>query len=181
MKTRIAAIAAIAAVSVAGVATANSSSNSAKTYKASLSAVNPDATTVGLATVSGKAQLVDGRKNNKVSLHMRHLAPNTSYLWHVHEGSCADTGAPVEGWTYRTSAGANGTLTSDADGNADTKATSKTFNADPTKSYSVNVHVAADTGDVKAGSIIACGDLKRTKKAKKQHPQHPTHAKGPKA
>jgi hypothetical protein len=71
MTRRITAVAGawIAAVSVAGVAIADSG-HSAKTYKASLAAVNPAATTAGLATVVGKAQLVDGKKNNKVSLHL---------------------------------------------------------------------------------------------------------------
>src|SRR3954453_2166952 len=110
-----AAMASIVAIGVVGVASANSG-HSAKAYKASLTAVNPAATTAGLATVTGKAQLVDGKKNNKVSLHMRNLAAGTTYLWHVHEGSCAATGAPVPGWTYRTQLGANGTLTSDASG-----------------------------------------------------------------
>jgi hypothetical protein len=170
-----AAVASIAAIGVAGVATADSG-HSAKTYRASLAAVNPAASTAGLATVVGKAQLVDGKKNNKVSLHMRNLAANTLYLWHVHEGSCAATGAPVAGWTYRTQdAGGNGTLTSNESGNGNTKGKSATFNADPTKSYSVNVHVAAATNGVAIGTIIACGDLKATKKP------HPSQAKGPKS
>src|SRR6266545_2903571 len=125
------AVALIAAMGVAGVAIADSG-HSAKPYKASLTAVDPAATTAGLATVVGKAQLVDGKKNNKVSLHLRNLAADTMYLWHVHEGTCAAPGAPVAGWTYRTQIGANGTLTSDASGNANTKGTSATFNADPT-------------------------------------------------
>ena len=157
-----AAVASIAAVGIAGVATADSG-HSAKPYKASLTAVNPAATTAGLATVTGKAQLVDGKKNNKVSLHMRNLAAGTTYLWHVHEGNCAATGAPVAGWTYRTQAGANGTLTSGDSGNANTRGKSATFNADPAKSYSVNVHVSTLTNGLPAGSIIACGDLKATK------------------
>ena len=77
-----AAVASIAAIAIASVATA-ASGHSATPYKASLAAVNPAATTAGLATVVGKAQLVDGKKNNKVSLHMRNLAPATVYLWHV--------------------------------------------------------------------------------------------------
>src|SRR4051795_11146811 len=119
-------VASIAAIGVAGVATADSG-HAAKTYRASLTAVNPAATTAGLATVAGKAQLVDGKKHNKVSLHMRNLAADTMYLWHVHEGSCAATGAPIPGWTYRTQAGGNGTLTSNESGNANTKGKSATF------------------------------------------------------
>lgn len=187
-----AAAASIVVLGVAGVASADGA-NSAKTYKAALAAVNPAATTAGLATVVGKAQLVDGKKRNKVSLHMRHLAANTMYLWHVHEGSCAATGAPVPGWTYRTQVGGNGTLTSNQSGNANTKGKSATFNADPTKSYSVNVHVASPTNGLPAGTIIACGDLTASKGGGKSKPKHnasgksepkkshPPQAKGPKA
>jgi hypothetical protein len=170
----VAAVASMTAICIASVATA-ASGQSAEPYKASLAAVNPAAATAGLATVVGKAQLVDGKKNNKASLHMRNLAPDTVYLWHVHEGTCAVTGAPVAGWTYRTQVGANGTLTSDASGNANIKGKSATFNADPTKSYSVNVHVSTLTNGLAAGTIIACGDLQATKKP------HPSQAKGPKS
>jgi hypothetical protein len=186
-----AAVASIAAIGVAGVATANSA-GSAKTYKASLAAVNPAATTAGLATVAGRAQLVDGKKNNKVSLHVRNLAAGTMYLWHVHEGTCAAPGEPVAGWTYRTQdAAGNGTLTSNESGNANTKGKSATFNADPSKKYSVNVHVAKLTNGVAAGTIIACGDLKASKAGGKSKPEktgnskpkkpHPPQAKGPKS
>jgi hypothetical protein len=169
-----AAVATIAAVGIASVATA-ASSNSAKAYKASIAAVNPDATTAGLAGVVGKAQLVDGKKNNKVSLHMRNLAADTVYLWHVHEGTCADTGDPVEGWTYRTQMDGNGTLTSNESGNANTKGKSTTFTAAPGTSYSVNVHVSTETNGLALGTIIACGDLEATKKP------HPSQARGPKS
>ena len=185
-----AAAASIVVLGVAGVASADGA-NSAKTYKASLAAVNPAATTAGLGSVSGKAQLVDGKKN-KVSLHVRNLAPGRMYLWHVHEGSCAATGAPVAGWTYRTQVGGNGTLTSNESGNANTKGKSATFNADPTKSYSVNVHVASLTNGLPAGTIIACGDLTASKAGGKSKPKHnaggkkpkkphPPQAKGPKS
>ena len=180
-RLRTAAVAVIAASCVAGPAIAGSG-HSAKTYKASLTAVNPAATTAGLATVWGKSQLADGKKKNKVSLHMRDLTADTMYLWHVHVGSCAATGAPVAGWTYRTQAGANGTLTSNASGTANTRGRSATFNADPAKSYSVNVHVATPTNGLPAGTIIACGDLtpgKAGDKSKAEQPPAPK-AKGPK-
>ncbi|HET9011498.1 MAG TPA: hypothetical protein VFN38_06755 [Gemmatimonadaceae bacterium] len=167
-----AAAASIVALGVAGAASADSG-HSAKTYEASLAAVNPAATTAGLATVAGRAQLVDGKKRNKVSLHMRNLAAGTMYLWHVHEGSCAATGAPVAGWSYRTQVGGNGTLTSSESGNANTKGKSATFNADPPKSYSVNVHVSAATNGLPAGTIIACGDLTTSMAGGKNKPKTP--------
>ena len=113
----VAVVASIAAIGIAAPATAGK----ARPYKASLTAVDPAATTAGVADVRGKAQLVDGKKRNKVSLHMRNLAAGTMYLWHVHEGSCAATGAPVPGWTYRTQVGPNGTLTAKKSGNANTR------------------------------------------------------------
>jgi hypothetical protein len=174
------AVASIAAIGVAGVATA-ASGHSAKVYRATLQAVNPAATTAGLATVTGRAQLVDGKRNNKVSLHMRNLAPGTTYLWHVHTGSCAATGAPLPGWTYRTEdAGGDGTLTTNEDGNANTKGKSRTFNAERGTSYSVNVHLSTETNGLPAGTIIACGDLKKSK-ANGKSKAHPPQAKGPKS
>jgi hypothetical protein len=158
----VAAIASATAIGLAGGSTADAGP-SAKTFKATLTAVKPAATTAGVPKVAGRAELVDGKKRNTVSLHMRRLAANTMYLWHVHEGTCAATGAPVAGWTYRTQTGANGTLTSDSSGVANTDGRSRTFNAASGKRYSVNVHVAADTNGVAAGTIIACGDLKRSK------------------
>jgi hypothetical protein len=169
-----AAVASIAAVGVAGVASADSG-HSAKTYKASVSAVDPAATTAGVADVKGRSQLVDGKKRNKVTLHVRNVAPETMYLWHLHEGSCDAPGAPVAGWTYRTQTGANGTLTSNESGNASTKGRSATFKADPAKSYSVNVHVAAPTNGLAAGTIVACGDLKKSKAGGKGKPKRHTH------
>jgi hypothetical protein len=160
MMIRFVSLAVAGVLALAGVAVANNMG--AKTYRADLAPVNPAATAAGLATVVGKAQLVDGKKNNKVSLHMRNLAADTAYLWHVHEGSCAATGAPVAGWTYRTQdAAGNGTLTSNAAGNANSKGKSASFNADPAKNYSVNVHVATLTNGLAAGTIIACGDLQK--------------------
>jgi hypothetical protein len=156
------AIASAAAIGLAGISTAHAGP-SAKTFKATLTTVNPAAATAGIPKVAGRAELVDGKKRNTVSLHMRRLAANTTYLWHVHDGSCAATGAPVAGWTYRTHTGANGTLTSDSSGVANTNGRSATFKAVSGKSYSVNVHVAMDTNGVAAGTIIACGDLKRSK------------------
>jgi hypothetical protein len=176
-------VAAIAAAGLAGVATA-ASGHAAKVFRASLGPVNPAATTAGVANVRGRAQLVDGKKN-KVSLHMRGLAARTMYLWHVHEGSCAATGAPLPGWTYRTQdAAGDGTLTTNAAGNANTKGKSTTFNAVP--AMSVNVHVAAPTNGLPAGTIIACGDLKASKASGKSKPKatpkqpHPPKAHGPK-
>ena len=102
---------------------------------------------------------------------------------HVHVGTCAPTGAPVPGWTYRTQVGnpPNGTLTSNDAGNGNTKGKSETFNVDPTKKYSVNVHVSVPTNGLDPGDIIACGDLTAVKASGKAKKPHPAQAKGPKS
>jgi hypothetical protein len=172
-----AAVASIAAIAFAGVAGA---AQAATPYKASLAPVDPAATLAGLATVTGKAQLVDGKTNNKVTLHVRHLAPRTTYLWQVYTGSCPVPAAPVPGWTYRTQdAAGGGTLTSNPAGNANTKAKSATFDADPALSYSVGVQLATPANGVPAGTIVACGDFVTKKAADLIKPVGPAKGKGP--
>ncbi len=172
-------VASVAAIGFAGVADAGAA-QPATPYKASLAPVNPAATLAGLATVTGKAQLVDGKKNNKVSLHVRRLAPRTTYLWQVYEGSCPAPVAPVPGWTYRTQdATGAGTLTSNPAGNANTRAKSATFAADPALSYSVAVQLATPANGVPAGTIVACGDLVTKKAPAAIAPAGPAKGKGP--
>src|SRR5262245_9949986 len=168
-------ITALAVVLLSALAvTAVADARGKHTYRPSLAPVNPAATTAGVGAVRGKAQLVDGKRNNKVSLHVRGLASRTTYIWHIHQGSCAATGAPLPGWTYRSQDGAgNGTLTTNHSGGANTKARSATFDAAPGQAYSVNVHVAAATNELPAGTIVACGDL--TGKAAKAHRPHRVH------
>src|SRR5262249_11922490 len=111
--------AAIGVLGITGVASAHGGpSHRSTVYRATLA---PTAA-AGTASITGRAQLVDGKRTNKLSLHMRGLAPHATYLWHIHQGSCAATGAPLAGWDYRThdSAG-NGTLTSNRSGHANTK------------------------------------------------------------
>src|SRR3954447_11089568 len=173
-------IAAVAVVSIATLGmTDAASAHHRDTYRASLAPVNPAAPTAGVAAVRGKAQLVDGMRNNKVSLHVRGLAPRTMYIWHIHRGSCAATGSPLPGWVYRTQDGAgNGTLTTNHSGGANTKARSETFNVDPALAYSVNVHVAGATNGLPAGTIVACGDLiGKPAKAHKPHPPYKPHGR----
>jgi hypothetical protein len=119
------------------------------------------ATTAGIPDVRGRAQLVDGRKRNKVSIHVRGLAAGQTYLWHVHQataagdpcaaGSTVGNPTPYPGWTYRA-------LTAGAAGNANSKGTSSTFPVaapqDTGQAYYVNVHLLD-------GTVIACGVLER--------------------
>jgi hypothetical protein len=139
----------------------------AKVLKATIGPVGTDA---GYAGIEGKAQLVDGKRNDKVSIHVRGLRPGTTYPWHVHAvaadapNPCAQ-GAPqgpiVTAFTYRA-------LTADASGNANSNARSRTFTVDSTKKYYVNVHSPTTF------EPIACGVLKgkKAKKAKKHSKSH---------
>ena len=68
------AVVALAMPSQIGVAVA-AGGPSSTTYTASLTAVEPAATTAGVPDVIGSARLVDGVKSNDVKLHMRNLAP----------------------------------------------------------------------------------------------------------
>jgi hypothetical protein len=145
----------------------------AHVYKAKLKAVGADA---AYATKRfGRAQLVDGKKNNKVSVHFRHLTPGGTYLWHVHQATgpgnpCVDTaigGPPYAGWDWTKV----NPFTANAAGNYNKTFKTKTFpisiaQGDTGFVYYVNVHLAD-------GTVIACGKFKGSRKAtpkfKKQH------------
>jgi hypothetical protein len=128
------------------------------------------ATAAGIPDARGRAQLVDGRKKNKVSLHMKGLAPGETYLWHVHQAKaegdpCTDSAvgnpAPYPGWEYRE-------LTANESGNANSKGRSTAFPAeagDTGEDYYVNVHL-------EDGTVIACGVLER-----KRGGHHKGHSK----
>ena len=137
----------------------------AKVSKAKLTATEA-ATTAGIPDARGRAHLVDGRKNDKVSLHMKGLAPGETYLWHVHQatgegdpcaaGSTVGNPTPYPGWTYRE-------LTAGESGNANSKGRSTTFPVADEESegdFYVNVHL-------EDGTVIACGVLERKRHSHK--------------
>jgi hypothetical protein len=139
-------VATVGALAFAGVATAHGDhhgAKGAKVYRATFA--------------TGKAQLVDGKKRNKISIHVRGLTPGQTYGWHIHKAAnatddpCAPTTpmvvAPYGDWVY-------GALTANAKGNASAKATSATFDSRADKGpFFVDVHLAD-------GTVVACGVLK---------------------
>ena len=142
----------------------------AKVSKAHLEATAA-ATAAGVPNARGRAQLVNGRRHDKVSLHMKGLKPGETYLWHVHQATgegdpCAADStvgnpAPYPGFTYRA-------LTARPSGNANSKGRSTTFpvaTEDGDGDYYVNVHL-------QDGTVIACGVLER-----KRHHGHDKHGK----
>jgi hypothetical protein len=152
----------VAALALAGVAAADH--GGAKTYRATL-AKTAAADAAQLPDVHGKAQLVDGKKHNKISIHVRGLKPGETYPWHIHKAKnstddpCAPNSpaadpAPYGDWTYRA-------LKANDAGGASAKGTSATFDSrSDSGPYYVNVHLPD-------GTVIACGVLKI--KAKKAH------------
>jgi hypothetical protein len=122
-----------------------------------------------------KAQLVDGKKRNKISIHLRGLAPGDVYGWHVHKAAnatddpCAPTTpmvlAPYGDWIY-------GALTANAHGNASANATSATFDSRADKGpFFVDVHLAD-------GTVVACGVLKGKWHGKHGHAKPHKSVKG---
>jgi hypothetical protein len=150
---------AIASLAVAGAAapvTAKKPSPRAKVYRAKLAPV-PVGDYGLLARSRGKAQLVDGKKNNKISIQVRRLSPRVTYGWRIVEAPASatlpcSTGTPVDGWTYKA-------LKANRAGNANSKGKSRTFTADKAKSYFVGVYLPS-------GDAFLCGKL--TNKKQKQ-------------
>jgi hypothetical protein len=143
---------AVASLALTGVAVAND--NAAQPYRAKLAPVP-----VGATTPTGRAHLVDGQKNNIVTVEAKGLTSGTSYPWHVH--------AFVAGVTDPCAPGAAqgpivasfepyGPLTGNADGNGSAKAWSASFNwGAASNQYYVNIH------DPVTLAPIACGLLTR--------------------
>jgi hypothetical protein len=148
----------------------------AHVYKAKITAVGADAAYT--TKRFGRAQLVDGKKNNKVTVHFRRLTPGGTYLWHVHQATgpgnpCevpAIAGPPYAGWDWSKV----NPFKTNADGNYNKTFKTKTFpisiaQGDTGFVYYVNVHLAD-------GTVIACGVFKGSRKAtpkwKKAHRRH---------
>jgi Cu/Zn superoxide dismutase len=137
----------------------------AKVYKATIKAVGADAAYT--TKRFGKAQLVDGKKNNKVSVHVRGLTPGGTYLWHVHQATgpgnpCEDpaiAGPPYAGWDWTKV----DPFTANAAGHYNKTFKTKTFpisiaQGDTGFVYYVNIHFAD-------GTVFACGVFKGSRKA----------------
>jgi hypothetical protein len=136
----------------------------------------------------GKAQLVDNRKRDKLSVHLRRLAPRRTYtfaLYSVPKGEprCQEG---ASGGTQETAFAPKSKRTNKR-GNLNAKQRSKTFKADRAKRYFVLVFDGADP--------VACAKLNGKKakhckagrkhpgkrhgekpaKGKREHPAHPQH------
>jgi hypothetical protein len=155
---RLLALAAVAVFALTSVAVANH--KGAKVYRAKLEPVAASAT-----TPTGKAHLVDGKKNNFVTVHAKGLTTGATYPWHIHEFAAGVTDPCAEGAAQGpiVTAFTYGALTGNEDGNGSAKGKSTTFNVDAAKQYYVNIH------DPGTGAPISCGVL--TRKTPKPHPK----------
>jgi hypothetical protein len=106
----------------------------AKVFKATLTAADKK------SEVRGRAQLVDGRKHDKVTVHVKGLEPGETYAWSVQQ-EVGETD-----FTYRT-------LTAGPSGNASAKARSDSFDAGD-GDFSVEV-------ELEDGTVVASGDFER--------------------
>ena len=73
----------------------------AKVYKGTFKFVGADGDYV--TGNFGKAQLVDGKRNDKLSVHVRRLAAKTKYMFRLQQGVCkqgAAGGTDVAGCKY---------------------------------------------------------------------------------
>ena len=93
----------------------------------------------------GKAHLVDGKRNDKLSVHVRRLAKRTTYTFKLQTGSCG--GAEVTGWTYRQ-------LKTSRKGVGNSWARSKTFKVVKGTKYFVAVYAPGQpAGRVRAAEL----------------------------
>jgi hypothetical protein len=154
---------ALAAVALSpGVALAHSKS---KVYRATFQYVGADGDYV--TGSFGKAQLVDGKRNDKLSVHVRRLARKATYIYRLESApkACAADapgGTPVPGWKYKP-------LRTNKAGVANSKATSRTFTVSKSVSYFVGVYRTTATGGI--GELALCAQL--TTKSKPKHGHHP--------
>jgi hypothetical protein len=165
MKKLIALLALVALALVPAAAQA-STAKRAKVYKGTFEAVGADGAYSN--DKFGKAQLVDGRRNDKLSVHVRRLTPRTQYAFRLQQATHAthacEKGAPggtdVPNWTYRRA----GVFTTNRKGHANSKARSRRFAAEHGVEYFVAVYTLDETGQ--PDEVVLCAELKG-KKAKK--------------
>jgi glucose/arabinose dehydrogenase len=143
---------AIASLALPALAVANDTA--AQPYRTTLAPVP-----TGASAPTGKAHLVDGKKNNTVTIEAKGLVSGTSYPWHVHAFAAGVTDPCAPGAAQGpvvASFEPYGPLTGNADGNGSARAWSPSFNwGAASNQYYVNIH------DPVTLAPIACGLLTR--------------------
>jgi hypothetical protein len=132
-----------------------------KVYKGTFTLVGADGDYV--TGNFGKVQLVDNKRNDKLSVHIRRVAAKTTYTYKLVAGVCkegAAGGTEVPGFKYKP-------LRTNRKGDGNSTARSKTFTAKRDVKYSVVVSGG--------GQVVLCAQL-RTKDWPKPH-HKPGHGK----
>ncbi|WP_157591941.1 hypothetical protein [Solirubrobacter soli] len=125
-----------------------------KVYKGTFTLVGADGDYV--TGNFGKVQLVDNKRNDKLSVHVRRVAAKTTYTYKLVAGVCkqgAAGGAEVPGFKYKP-------LKTNRKGVGNSTARSRTFTAKRGVTYSVTVSAG--------GEVVLCAQL-RTKDWPKEH------------
>ncbi len=161
MNRLIALLAAGSVLAAPGAALAKHKAPKSKVYKGSFEYVGADGDYV--TGKFGKVHLVDGKRNDKLSVHVRRLAGRTTYIYRLQSArsACAADapgGTDVAGFKYRK-------LRTSRSGVGNAKARSRTFRVDRSLRYFVGVFRAEADG--RAGELVLCAEL-NTPKAKKK-------------
>jgi hypothetical protein len=167
MKRLIAPLAVAAVALTPGAALAHGKTT--KVYKATFQYVGADGDYV--TGGFGKAHLVDGKRNDKLSVHVRRLARKATYVFRLQQAPRGCTaGAPggtdVPGWKYRR----GGVLKTNRHGVANGKATSRSFTAKRSVEYFVGVYRTTATGAM--DELVLCAKL-TTRHHRHHKPHHP--------
>ncbi|MDA0181994.1 hypothetical protein OJ997_16945 [Solirubrobacter phytolaccae] len=170
MNRLIALLAAGSVLAAPGAALAKPKPSKAKVYKGTFEYAGADGDYV--TGKFGKVQLVDGKREDKLSVHVRRLASRTTYVYRLQSApsACAadaPAGTDVPGWKYRT-------LRTSRSGVGNATARSKSFSVDKTQRYFVGVFRAGANGA--PGELVLCAEL-NTPKAKKPKPHKPKPGK----
>ncbi len=160
MKKLISLLAAGSVLAAPGVALSKHSPKT-KVYKGTFEYVGADGDYV--TGKFGKVHLVDGKRNDKLIVHVRRLAAKQTYVYRLQSApsACAADapgGTDVPGWTYRK-------LKTSRSGVGNATARSRTFTVSKTQRYFVGVFLAGPSGA--PGELILCAEL-NTPKAKKK-------------
>lgn len=110
----------------------------------------------------GRAQLVDGKRNDKLSVHIRRAGRKATYVFRLEQSAkaCeagAPGGTPVAGWKYRR----GGVLKTSRKGVANSTARSRTFTAKRGVEYFVGVYTRTAAGA--PDQLVLCAELRGNK------------------
>jgi hypothetical protein len=169
---KLAALAAVAAVAL--IPAAASAKPRAKVHKGTFRLVGADGSYT--SDTFGKAQLVDGRRNDQLSVHVRKLGSRVKYVFRLQSSATAcEAGAPagtaVPGWHYHRS----GLLVTSRKGVANSWARARGFTVKRDVEYYVGVFTRDASG--KPDRLVACAQL-TTKKTAAKGGGGKSHAKG---